>query len=341
MRARILAMSERNPRSKLRSMKRRYFWTTVAVYLGVFLFAYLMLEVLFMIFEAGPYTRLSAYAVLFVVSGVITDHIINQTLKDRWRREAPDILDVIKAPEPAYIPDGTERNEQPGTPENKREVRHLRRTQHKELEQEIAEVKAPAPVTAQPEAGTMDEQHENKRKKSERRRFSRKKKTEDALANTAGFETDHPEEPGEASSWMKGLNEMDTVEFEDAVLALDPNRSSEKSSSRENSELPSAGKKNKRKRRSGNTLSEDSQSGNRERSKNKPLSAEPNPKPKNQRRRTASAAVKQDTAERRNPAPEPKPSAWTGKLEDMDTVEIEEAMERISAVTEEQNKRKN
>ena len=292
-----------------------------------------------MIFEAGPYTRLSAYAVLFVVSGVITDHIINQTLKDRWRREAPDILDVIKAPEPAYIPDGTEQNEQPGTPENKREVRHLRRTQHKELEQEIAEVKAPAPVTAQPEAGTMDEQHENKRKKSERRHFFRTAKPDETLANAGGSETEHPEEPEKSSSWMKGLNDMDTVEFEDAVLALDPNRSSGKSSQKKNSDHPSAEKKNKKKRRSGNTLSEDSQSGNREQSK-KLSSAEPNTKPKNKRRRTASAAVKQDTAERRNPAPEKKPSAWTGKLEDMDTVEIEEAMERISAVTEEQSKRK-
>ena len=145
-------MNERNPRSKLRQMKRRYFAATMLVYLFLFPLIYLVCEIMFMIFETGPYTKLAVLLMFMVIDGVVTDHIINRVMKNRWQREAPDILDEIKAPEPAYIPDGPVPSEAAETV-NSGGRKRLHRTQHKELEEESHSAQAEVPA----ETGTAEE----------------------------------------------------------------------------------------------------------------------------------------------------------------------------------------
>ena len=105
MRDRIKAMADRNPRSKLRSMKRQYFFMTFFLAFGLFLVVYLPMEILFTIFECGPYVRIGLIAALFFADYLTVNYLVNHLWKDKWKREVPELLDVIKAPEPAYVMD--------------------------------------------------------------------------------------------------------------------------------------------------------------------------------------------------------------------------------------------
>ncbi len=86
-------------------MKRQYFFVTFLLAFGLFLAVYLPMEILFTIFEAGPYMRLGLIAVLFFADYLTVNYLVNHRWNDRWKREAPELLDVIKAPEPAYVMD--------------------------------------------------------------------------------------------------------------------------------------------------------------------------------------------------------------------------------------------
>ena len=105
MHDRIRAMADRNPRSKLRSMKRQYFFMTFFLAFGLFLLVYLPMEILFTIFECGPYVRIGFIAALFFADYLTVNYLVNHLWKDKWKREVPELLDVIKAPEPAYVMD--------------------------------------------------------------------------------------------------------------------------------------------------------------------------------------------------------------------------------------------
>ena len=222
MRARILAMDERNPRSKLPYMKRRYFIATMTVFLGIFLLAYLMLEILFMIFEAEPYTKLLVLFVLFVTDFVATDHIINQVYKDRWLREAPDILDAIKTPEPAYIPEGPSdaKSDTAGTKDNK-EVRRFHRTQYKELEKQAQKEKQETESMKKDADASLPETREELSSSSAKERkkrvwFRKEKKDVPAAEETKPVAADAAK-----MKWTPDLDDMDTVEFEEAVMSLE------------------------------------------------------------------------------------------------------------------------
>ena len=223
MRAKMMSMNERNPRSKLRQMKRRYFAATVLVYLVLFFIAYLIAEMLFMIFETGPFTELAVILMILVIDGVVTDYIINQRMKNRWRREAPDILDEFKAPEPAYIPDGPA---DPASAAQEKPVEHkrLRRTQYQELQAE--KNNGPEPETKSPKEPDMASVPVKSEKKGLKGLFHRKEKTTPSSKKTsvssAANTLQEPEPKSEDHpAFMKSIDEMDTVEFEDAVIDLE------------------------------------------------------------------------------------------------------------------------
>ena len=339
LRARILAMGERNPRSKLRAMKRRYFIAAAAVYFGVFLFSYLVLEILFMIFEAGPYTKLSALFVLFVITGVITDHIINQTLKDRWRREAPDILDSIKVPEPAYIPEGPVKTADSEKSEASTEVRRFHRTQHKELEQENQKTSEVLKKDSADGSEVKEHRRENENPKhsgkDERRFFSRRNRKPEEPAPAGESENAKPHS-AEPPAWMKGLSEMDTVEFDDAVKNI--------TTAPDSQERPACNDRKEDKARNDSDTGKKPHHFFRRRRKDdsaknrKPAGSTHPQKQRTDEDRTHRKDDRKETRQRNSSSesvkaekPAEKASSWMGKLEEMDTVEITEAMNRISS----------
>lgn len=320
-------MDDRNPRSKLGMMKRRYFIATLTVFLGIFLIAYLMLEILFMIFEAEPYTKLLVLFVLFVTDFVATDHIINQVLKDRWLREAPDILDAIKTPEPAYIPEGpsdTPQEEAKAT--EKKEVRRFHRTQHKELEAEaLAEQKDRKPeqnaeLDAQPESKAEQSSDSTEKK---RRWFRREKPDKEKTNTTVGEEPKQSVSAPMNKSWTPDLDDMDTVEFEDAVMSLEQRVQKQKPQKKEivSHEKPVRTEKQGHPEPDRNMKQEKTPEGDVNKQNRRKRRRRRSGKPQHTEERTS--AKKTEDA--------PKKSSWAGSLDDMDTVEISRAIRNISS----------
>ena len=182
-----------NPRSKLRAMKRRYFFSTAAVYLFLFILLYLIAEVFFMIFEISPYPKLAAMISLFFLSAFCSDRLINHVFKEHWRREAPDLFDAIKAPEPAYIEEQPQPENQETAPAEKKKGLSALIPRFRSASSSSALIKRPA--------GTVAESAGDKQ-------YSASEKRKD--------ETDHPEMQ---HSW-KGMDEMDTIGFTDALINL-------------------------------------------------------------------------------------------------------------------------
>lgn len=330
MRAKMLSMSERNPRSKLRQMKRRYFAATVIVYLVLFFIAYLVCEMLFMILEASPYTKLAVLLMVMVIDGVVTDYIINTRMKNRWRREAPDILDEIKAPEPAYIPEGpADSAASQGKPA---ERKRLRRTQHKELEAEKASESAPE--TNVPKESAVSSASNKSEKKVLKGLFHRKDKTDVSVnehqsTSSAEAVSEPKPKPADKSSVMKSIDEMDTVEFEDAVIDLE-HRVVKKGAD--------AVKDNPVRRTYGRA--EERKPGDAVDSQPDPVQSvspkEPavtdgsvlqsqHPQPERKPRRIPQSPVNT----RRQEEPRPSSSAWSSSIDEMETVGITEAVSRI------------
>ncbi len=165
-----------------------------------------------MIFELTPYVRLTVLILLFFIDYALTNYIINTVWKDRWRREAPDLLDAIRTPEPAYIPEeSVPQNRQSDAAESKQEVRKFRRRQHEALKDsdknELAVIKTAASSS---EANTVQQKQ---KVKSVRTPVNEAESIEKVSVL---------EKPKAASSgWMNSLEDMDTVEFEDAVMQLE------------------------------------------------------------------------------------------------------------------------
>ena len=315
-------------------MKRRYFIATMTVFLGVFLLAYLLLEILFMIFEAEPYTKLLVLFVLLVTDFVATDHIINQVLRDRWLREAPDILDAIKTPEPAYIPEGPADTEpESAKTQNKKEVRRFHRTQYKELAAESQAINQDKKTEPEAEkeikqnaeqkdaAASLTASNEAKpsgKEKKKRRWLRREKKSVPAA--------EEPKQPAAAPavrSWTPDLDDMDTVEFEDAVINLE--QRVRKSETKHTEQGPSD-----------NTVHADKPERPQQHPDQKTDRRTAGPeKPAERKKRKRKRSKKpqntevQKTEQRKEEAP--KSASWAGTLDEMDTVEISKAIRNISS----------
>ena len=331
MRAKMMSMNERNPRSKLRQMKRRYFAATAIVYLVLFFIVYLVCEMLFMILEAAPYTKLAVLLMVLVIDGVVTDYIINTRMKNRWRREAPDILDEIKAPEPAYIPDGPV-NPAPSDQEKSAERKRLRRTQHKELEAEKASVSAPE--TNVPKESAVSSASVKSEKRGLKGLFHRKDKTDVSVnehqsTSSAEAVSEPKPKPADKSSVMKSIDEMDTVEFEDAVIDLE-HRVVKKGADavKDNPIRRTYSRAEEMKLKDADDSQPDpvqSVSPKEPAVSDGSVLQSQHPQPEHKPRRIPQSPVNT----RRQEEPKPSSSAWSSSIDEMETVGITEAVSRI------------
>ena len=316
-------MNERNPRSKLRQMKRRYFAATALVYLVIFFIAYLVCEMLFMIFEAGPYTELAVLLMVMVIDGVLTDYIINTRMKNRWRREAPDILDDFKAPEPAYIPDGPVVTE-PSDQEKPAERKRLRRTQYKELKEEFQSENAakqaqePSPAKTSEQSGLS-------------RLFHRKKEKASSSDPPAGAAQIKKEKKDSVPASGKSKDVMNAADFNTAETdsghhaaeALSSNAASEKKQSRrarmhfETLNQPAADSGSK---------SDSSVDTPESDTSFKSAVREVRTESMNRPRRTPESPRKSRMTEASKPSAS---SSWAASLDDMETISITDAVGRI------------
>ena len=328
MRAKMMSMNERNPRSKLRQMKRRYFAATAIVYLVLFFIAYLVCEMLFMILEAAPYTKLAVLLMVLVIDGVVTDYIINTRMKNRWRREAPDILDEIKAPEPAYIPDGPV-NPVSSDQEKPVERKRLRRTQHKELENEQRSASMPetkhVKETAESSAPVKPE------KKGLKGLFQRKNKTassqkESSSSSAAPAVSESKPKSDDKGSFMKSIEEMDTVEFEDAVIDLEHRVVNQDNTAVKDHEV-----RRTRSQAEEMMREEADASAHAEQQKERPVSSESGLQAQSVQHERKPRRIPESPVKAREPK-QPQPSSsstWSSPIDEMETVGITEAVSRI------------
>lgn len=190
-----------------------------------FLVAYLIAEVMFMIFEVNPYPRLVVLILLMILDGILTNYLMNHRWVEKWKREAPDVLDAIRAPEPAYITPPVLPSAVTASESN--EPVRYHRTQHKELEamknneapslEAVSSKPSKDNETASAIPTALEEQPH--------RFFARFRKQnkpepvpveEETPKEEMSLETEPEKEP-EVSSWSVPFDEMPTEELETAV----------------------------------------------------------------------------------------------------------------------------
>ena len=302
-------MGERSPRSQLRSMKRRYFFTAMTVYLVVFLLGYLLAELLFMIFEASPYVKLAAMILLFLLDYIFTDYLINRKWNDKWRLEAPDLLEVIRAPEPAYMSETPYQIKEEDV-NKEQEVQPVRyhRTQHKTIERELQDEKQQTVKTAE-EAADVQKKAEkpaepNETAKNPERKTGTKKSRRNKRNHTdvkdSKMTDDSAMKKKDSASWAAGLDGMDTVEFTDAVIELE-NRYEKIPAEKEGSDMPDHLERKNAAKEAG--------------AKKEKTAAEP----------AKDVSASGNTAEKSNG----KKSSWMNSFDELDTVELEDAVNQM------------
>ncbi len=84
------SMSNKNPRSKLSQMKRKYFFSVILYFVSYFLITLLVAEILFTITEAIPTIRLVVIIFLIVTDIIFTNYVLNSDLK-QWLRAPIEI----------------------------------------------------------------------------------------------------------------------------------------------------------------------------------------------------------------------------------------------------------
>lgn len=73
----------------LKKTRITYFFTTMAVYIGLFAGCYALLAFVLRILQAHPYFYLLGAIVLLILDILATDRIINRHLAKRWVHEKP------------------------------------------------------------------------------------------------------------------------------------------------------------------------------------------------------------------------------------------------------------
>ncbi len=74
-------------------MRIKYMVSTSAIYIGVFLAAYLVADILFTIFEMSPYVKLTAVIIIMIADVYLTDLIVNRYLNNYWLRNTEQMND--------------------------------------------------------------------------------------------------------------------------------------------------------------------------------------------------------------------------------------------------------
>ena len=220
-------MAETNPRSKLRSMKRQYFLVTFLLTISLFLVVYLPMEILFTIFEAGPYVRLGFTAALFVADYIAVNFIVNHKLQSRFIREAAPMLDTIQPPEPEYVMDEETARKLEET--QRLQARKKNNTFFSRLYRSLAPTEDPEeelhPTSELPqqESDKKEIAKPNPKRKPELKQ--KKVKAEQQATQRRSRhadETNHSTEPkpSSTSSWQTTVEDMKTADYNDVVQAL-------------------------------------------------------------------------------------------------------------------------
>ena len=98
-------MKEVNPRSQLRSMKLRYFFSVIGLTTGIFLVLDIPAQIIFMILELQPYAKLAVVILLFLFSAFLVNRLVNYHWIERWTRQEAVDRGGVEAPEPEYVMD--------------------------------------------------------------------------------------------------------------------------------------------------------------------------------------------------------------------------------------------
>ena len=237
-------------------MKRQYFLVTFLLAIGLFLAVYLPMEILFTIFEAGPYLRLTLIVILLIADEIAVSYIVNKKQQSRWIREAPPLLDTIQAPEPEYIMD----EETARRIEETRRIQTVRKNNSflSRLYRSLSpsddaedELRNPpeqtVPKSDLPIAGTkpsrMDPRQDRKNRKpvpsdlkADAKPDVQKKRHTQAKRRRSGSDENQPAEQNRTqpqreavnaaasasagSSWQTPVEDMKTADYEDVVKAL-------------------------------------------------------------------------------------------------------------------------
>ena len=220
-------MAETNPRSKLRSMKRQYFLVTFLLTISLFLVVYLPMEILFTIFEAGPYVRLGFTAALFVADYIAVNFIVNHKLQSRFIREAAPMLDTIQPPEPEYVMDEETARKLEET--QRLQARKKNNTFFSRLYRSLAPTEDPEeelhPTSELPqqESDKKEIAKPNPKRKPELKQKKVKAEQQATqLRSRHADETNHSTEPkpSSTSSWQTTVEDMKTADYNDVVQAL-------------------------------------------------------------------------------------------------------------------------
>lgn len=102
---RYSGMKEVNPRSQLRSMKLRYFFSVIGLTTGIFLVLDIPAQIIFMILELQPYAKLAVVILLFLFSAFLVNRLVNYHWIERWTRQEAVDRGGVEAPEPEYVMD--------------------------------------------------------------------------------------------------------------------------------------------------------------------------------------------------------------------------------------------
>lgn len=324
-------MAETNPRSKLRSMKRRYFWTVAALFFAVFLAFYLFLQIIFMIFELTPYTRLIVVAVVILLDMGIVHYLVNHRWNDRWKREAPELIDAIQVPEPAYIMDEKTAKELAA-----KQAAAAKETKKKGFFQRMIDSLAPVEETEEETASIPAQKEEKKQqepapkpKESHTPRHAMTYESPKEIPAAEAAAVSASKQP--SSSWQTKLEDMKTQKIEELLSAENDAEKKPKAAEpvsvkqeAKQDEPPSA--KRAKKKESKQQAASKKQAARSEQGKK-----ESKPKQQDRKKTKKQKKGKRKAEEGKKPASKPpvkQAPGWSTPFDEMKTEELQSAVEK-------------
>ena len=143
-------MKEVNPRSQLRSMKLRYFFTVTGLTTGIFLLFNIPAQIVFMILELSPYVKLAVVIILFIADAMIVNRLVNYHWIERWTRAEAKDRGILEAPEPEYVMDDEMVRKLSLPPKLKKPLFSFRKKEKEEEKTDASALMKDAPVSAVP-----------------------------------------------------------------------------------------------------------------------------------------------------------------------------------------------
>lgn len=70
---------------EIAAVKRQYFLTTIITFAVIFLVVYMLFMIFLTIFQAHPYFNLAAVLFTLIIDILLTDRIINVSMRERWQ----------------------------------------------------------------------------------------------------------------------------------------------------------------------------------------------------------------------------------------------------------------